>query len=174
MIRNYYDVMIDDKPYIRCGEAYLPVKAATVDGKHVGTYGLMHKVYLDQAHPADVQYLEENGLLCAYLSVVNFEAQKRYDDRVSNVADRFEGWDSPTVDEFYARFNAVTHNTELWIENHLLYTPMHEDIVNSLLSLRKGKKSEAADKLWKDLRENHAGVYVPRQPSSRSGKKARA
>lgn len=63
--------------YALVGDYYIPDLELPEETRPIGTWGRMHKDYLEQYHPAQYNDLILSGRLWTYLADLNEQAQKR-------------------------------------------------------------------------------------------------
>lgn len=65
--------------YILVGDYYIPaIELPEEDDRPIGKWGRMHRIYLEETNPLQLNHLTLTGKLHTYLADLNEQAQNRY------------------------------------------------------------------------------------------------
>ena len=110
--------------YIRSGDYYIPDLKLAEENRPIGKWGRMHRDYLKEYHPIQLNTLVLSGTLWTYLADLNEQAQQRMDILIAQLKSAegiTEAMKAADPMDWAQRMNNITARAEEIIREELIY-----------------------------------------------------
>jgi len=111
-------------PYIRSGDYFIPDLKLPEETRPIGKWGRMHRDYLKEHHPTQLNALVLSGNLWTYLADLNEQAQQRMEviiTQMQAVEGITEDLKAAAPISWTQRMNNITARAEEIIREELIY-----------------------------------------------------
>ena len=117
---------VNDLDYVLVGDYYIPaIELPEDDDRPIGSWGRMHRAYLEETNPLLLNHLTLTGRLHNYLADLDEQAQNRYRFIIGQMAAAegvTEKLKHQSQWEWVRAMNSIVNRAEESIKRELIYT----------------------------------------------------